>query len=228
MCRAQNAIIILSLFFAAYASLASDAMNMIALYVVLPIAFLLSFLKNGNIEINKIINKNELIFLALIGWIFLSFLWAKYDEAASREVHRCLGSVLLSFIFAINATNKKMIPWLYLTYLILLICAWNYAQNNILVDVTGAYGSNHGRMNDAKLNANTMAYYTFYVSFVVYLFGEILENVYFKKTCRYLFFTLFPLSFLTALATASRQVLVIQVPLLAFMLFCRYWNNEDV
>ncbi len=228
MRRVQDIIIVICLFFSAYASLASDALNSIALYVVLPLAFLLSFWKNSDVEINKFVNKYERILLVLIGWIFLSSLWAEYNDAASRESHRCLGSILLSVVFASNATNKKMIPWLYLTYLVLYIGAWNYAQNNILIDVTGAYANDKGRMNDAKLNANTMAYYTFYVSLIVFILGEILESVFWKKISRIAFFLLIPLSFLVALVTASRQVLVIQIPLLSFLLYNRYWHRASL
>lgn len=219
--RFQNIIIVFCLYFAAYASLASDSLNSIALYIAMPIAFALSFLKNKGLRTNKYEN----MLLLLFGWIFISYLWANYSEAASRELHRCLGSILLSYVLAVNAKDKKMLPWLYLTFLVLYLGAWNYAQNNIIIDLGGVYDNDSGRMNDEKLNANTMAYYTFYVSFLVYLFGEFLESKRLKIIFRYLFWTLFPISFIVALVTASRQVLIIQVPLLAFMLYNRYWKG---
>ena len=225
MSRVQNVIIILCLYFAAYASLALESLNAVALYLALPIAFFLSLIKNRNVGINKFLNKYEVILLLLFAWIFLSSLWAQYEAPASRELHRCLGSILLSFIFAANVTDKKMRPWLYLTYLILFIGAWNYAQNYIVIDISGAYGSDQDRMNDAKLNANTMAYYTFFVSFIIFVFGEWLKNNFLKKLCKITFFMLFPLSFIVALLTASRQVLIIQIPLLTFMLYYRYWQK---
>ena len=225
MPRTIDVIIILCLYFAAYASLALESLNAAALYFALPVAFLLRLVKNRDVGINKFLNKYEVVLLLLFAWVFLSSLWAQYEASASRELHRCLGSILLSFIFAANATDKKMRPWLYLTYLVLYMGAWNYAQNNIVIDVTGAYGSDRDRMNDAKLNANTMAYYTFFVSFVIFILGEWLENDFWRKICKIAFFMLFPLSFVVALVTASRQVLIIQVPLLTFMLYYRYWQN---
>ena len=118
-----------------------------------------------------------------------------------------------------------MIPWLYLTFVVLYICAWLYAQNHIIVEVTGAFEGEAARMNDAKLNANTMAYYTFFISFILFIFGEIIENPFLKKICRIVFFGVIPLSFIVALLTASRQVLVIQIPLVSFMLYYRYWKK---
>lgn len=223
--RIQNVLIILCLFFSAYASFASDAINSVALYIVLPIAIVLSIWKNRGIETNRY----ETILLFLFAWIFYSYLWADYTELASRELHRCLGSILLSLIFAINASEKKMLPWLYLTFLILYLFAWIYANNNIEFALYGtASADGRGlRMNDAKLNANTMAYYTFFASIIVFLFGEIFRERVLLKISRYFFWLLFPLSFFTALVTASREVLIIQIPLLTFMLYYRYWYRVE-
>ena len=118
-----------------------------------------------------------------------------------------------------------MIPWLYLTFIVLYISAWIYAQNHIVVEVTGAFEGEAARMNDAKLNANTMAYYTFFISFILFIFGEIIENSFWKKICRIVFLGVVPLSFIVALMTASRQVLVIQIPLVSFLLYYRYWKK---
>lgn len=225
MLRVQDAIIVICLYFTAFASLESPAMNSVALYLALPIAFLLSLWKNVCVEIDKYVNKYEWILFFLLVWIFISYLWADYYDLASQECHRCLGSLLLSFIFASNATNKKMIPWLYLTFVVLYISAWIYAQNHILIDVTGAFERESSRLSDAKLNANTMAYYTFFNSFILFMFGEIIENSFWKKVCRIVFLGVIPLSFVVALVTASRQVLVIQIPLVSFMLYYRYWEK---
>lgn len=221
MGRLRNVIIILCLYFAAYASLASDSLNSLALYTILPLAFILSLLKNGGIKTNSY----EKYLLILFVWIFASSIWARYADASSRELHRCLGSILLSFLFAVNAKDKKMIPWLYITYIILYLGAWQYAQNHIIIDMGGAFGDEGGRLNDEKLNANTMAYYTFYVTFLIYVFGDVLDNCRLRKLCKYVFWLLIPLSFVVALVTASRQVLIIQIPLIAFMLYNRYWKG---
>ena len=228
MAKIQNIIIILCLYFSAYASLASDSVNSLALYAVLPLAFVLSLLKKIRPLIKKGeagINKYETILLILFAWIFYSYFWADYADAASRELHRCLGAILLSFILAVNATEKKMLPWLYLTYLVLFFSAWYYAQNNIAFDIEVSGNGRGRRMNDLKLNANMMACYVFYASFVIFIGGEFLENVFWKKLCRCAFWALFPLSFFIALATASRQVLIMQIPFLAYMLYSRYWKG---
>lgn len=218
MYKFQNITIILCLYFAAYASSTSAALNSIALYIALPLAFILSLLKNNGIKTNKYWT----ICLLLFAWIFFSFLWADYTEAASRELHRCLGTMLLCFLFSANAKDKKMLPWLYGAYLILYLGVWVYAQSNINIDMTGSFVSDADRLGDEKLNSNTLAYYTFYTTFVIYILGESLKKESLKKFFKCIFFALFPLSFFVAMATASRQVLIIQIPLLAFLLYHRY------
>lgn len=63
---------------------------------------------------------------------------------------------------AANGNSIKMCKYLYVTFFVLYIGAWYYSYNNSLVvmDIT----SDADRLNDDKLNANTMAYYTFYVT----------------------------------------------------------------
>ena len=96
---------------------------------------------------------------------------------------------------------------------------WNYARNNILGDIT--FGED--RLDDDKLNANMMAYYTFYVTFALFMLGEIVKKRRVNKLCRVSFLLTIPLSFIVAIYTASRQVFVIQIPLLAVLMYRRYF-----
>jgi len=80
---------------------------------------------------------------------------------------------------------------------------------------------NNSRFDDDELNANTIAYATFYLTFALFMLGEISEN---RKTYNLLFFFTIPLSFFISLVTASRQVLVIQIPLIFFLVAIRYMN----
>lgn len=119
-----------------------------------------------------------------------------------------------------------MIPWLYATFLVLYIGAWYYASNHIVMDIT-MMGSDEDRLNDEKLNANTMAYYTFYTTFVLYVLSEISSKELLKRVLNSLFLAMIPLSFFVALSTASRQVLIIQIPLISFLLYNRYIKNQS-
>ena len=211
-----NCIIICCLFFAAAASINSDTLNSLALYAAIPVAFLLSFLKRGKL----LLNSYEGILLAIYAWDLFSFLWAQYPTSASRELHRILGAVLLIYIMAANGRDFNQNKCLYITFLILYIGAWYYSINNSLVILD--QNSEMDRLNDEKLNANTMAYYTFYATMSIFLLPGLISSKLWRRVSRIAFLGMIPLSFFVALVTASRQVLIIQVPLIAFLLYERY------
>ena len=150
----KDFIIIACLFFAAAVSINSDALNTIALYVAIPFAFVLSYLSVGKISPNKY----EAILISIFIWDCISSLWAEYPASVSRELHRILGAFLLTYIMAANAKSIKMCKYLYLTFFVLYLGAWYYSYTNSLIAVEMT--SDADRLNDDKLNANTMAYYT--------------------------------------------------------------------
>jgi O-antigen ligase len=99
---------------------------------------------------------------------------------------------------------------------------WYYAYNNIFNVIELGVE----RINDEKLNSNTLAYHTFYATFAIYMLGEICFN---RKTIYdILFILMLPLSFFTAIYTASRQVLIIQLPLISILLYIRYLKNNAI
>ena len=211
--------VMLCVWFAAFVSLLSESVNAVALYIVLPSAFVATFFCWKKIVVNKYFNLLLLLYL----WIFISVLWATDTAVAFRQLKQCLGSILLCYVFAVKATKIKNIEWIYFSYLIVLAMDWYYAYNNIFSIIE--LGTE--RLNDANLNANTLAYHTFYVTFATYILGEITEKRR-KKIYNLLFIFTIPLSFYTALLTASRQVLIIQIPLISILLFIRYLKDRDI
>lgn len=214
-------IIIFCLYFSAIASLQNDAINSIALYLALPMAFTICLYYRGSLVINKYTN----ILFILFGWIAISMLWARHQNYALIEINRVLGAFILCYIMASCCKKAKMIPWLYATYILLYIGAWLYTSNHIVVNIEGMH-SDENRLNDAKLNANTMAYYTFFITFILFLFGNILTKPTYRRISNILFIAMIPMSFFVALSTASRQVLIIQVPLIVILLYLRYFKNR--
>lgn len=210
-------IIILCVYFSAAVSINSDFLNRLALYVAIPLAFLISLLESKKFVINRYVG----ILIGLYVWDCISFLWASYPESASRELHRVLGAVLLVYIMSANVKDKNLLKYLYISFIILYLSAWYYSLNNdlIIIDQTG----NEDRLNDDKLNANTMAYYTFYVTMCLYLLSDLFSSKICNKICRVLFLGMIPLSFFVALITASRQVLIIQIPLITLLVYERYF-----
>ena len=216
-----NIVVVVCLCFAAAVSVNSISLNRIALYVAIPFAFLLSFFKKWKV----IPNRYEGVLIAIYLWDLLSVLWAQYPESASREMHRIMGAVLLTYIMAVNGEDKGIRPYLYSVFIVLYLAAWYYANNHSLISAEAS--NDQERMNDEVLNANTMAYYTFYVSFAVFIMSYIVKSGLWQRIYRVLFLCMIPVSFLVALVTASRQVLIIQMPLMLFLLYERYIKESN-
>lgn len=210
--------VLLLLYFAAYVSL-NDSLNVIALYGAIPLACLLSFYIGGNsLKSNKYIKLLLLMYL----WIAYTSFFAKFPESSSRDLRACLGVVLLSITIANMSLKPKNIPLLYGIYIILFISAIKYALQNI---IGIQYNIETDRVNDSKLNANTIAYYTFFLTYTLYILGDIIQKDNLRGLFRLVFLSTIIISIVVALFTASRQVLVIQIPLILILLYIRYWKN---
>ena len=154
-------------------------------------------------------------------WIGLTYFGAYNQIVAQDQMKAILGVILLSSIISNLAKKTNIVLWLYLIYICLFITAVNYAQTNIL----NVIGENE-RASDDVLNANLLAYYTFYVSCAIYVLGDCIKKTSLRKIMRCLFFSLIFISVWIALITASRQVLVIQIPLISILLIIRYGRDK--
>lgn len=195
-----------------------DALNVIALYVALPIAFFLSFLV-GN-SLNK--NKYLFIIVCMYLWVCFTYLFADYVDTANVQMKQILGVVLLCITVANLTMHEKLLPWLYGIFIVFFISISIYAQQHIL---NVAFDISRDRLNDEKLNANMMAYFLFYATVSIYFIGELVKNRVVVKASKLILFALIPISFYVAILTASRQVLIIQIPLLLLLLIIRYGRN---
>lgn len=207
------------LMYAAYASMGSSFQIQISLYIIIPFILISSVVYYSGAKIHS----EYKFFIALFLWICFSCLWANDMELAQRQLQQTLGVIMLSTIFVFMSKNIKIIPWLYITYLILYFSAWKYAYSNLFEDVN-IYES---RMGDEKLNANIFAYYTFYTTFIIFILGEIIQKKRWKSLFYLLFLLTIPLSFITALLTASRQILTIQIPFTIILLYLRHYKNTS-
>lgn len=212
--RILSGIIIILLLFASLVNINNQELNSIALYVAIPLAFGLSITQYGNPLSN---NRYMQWLIVLYCWIGITYFGAYNQVVALSQMKQILGVVLLSSVMANVSKNRKVIPWLYVVFICLFMSAANYAQTN-LVNVIGE----NERATDDVLNANTLAYYAFYFSCAVYALGECVNSARLKKVMRYMFFSVIFISLWIALITASRQVLVIQVPLFCVLLYIRY------
>lgn len=211
-----NFLIIVCMYFAASVSINSDSLNRIALYVAIPLAVVVTFIKRKKI----VVNRYEGVLIGLYLWDFFSILWAQYPDTANRELHRILGAILLVYVMSANGDEENLRKYLYFVFIILYVGAWYYSINNSLIVMEQS--SDQDRLNDEKLNANTMAYYTFYATMSIFFLADLFSSRLAKISCNILFLGMIPLSFFVALATASRQVLIIQIPLMSLLIYERY------
>ena len=213
----KDKVIIGCMLFSGFASFLPDSVNTVALYVVIPFAFLLSFFLDNR----RFDNHTFRIFLILFFWLVMSTLWAAYFDLAMAQNKQLLGTVLVSYIVGKNAYNTKMIPWMYAIWIALYISVIYYAYSHIIPNITIGMQ----RLNDSKLNANMIGYYTFYLTFVIYILGEITQKPIVSLCFKFLFIGMLFVSYFAAYITASRQILLIQVPLLLFLLYGRYMKK---
>jgi len=214
-----NNLSILCVYFAAFASLYSDAANAVGLYVALPLAFILITLNNKGFHTTIY----EKILYLLLLWDCIAYLWADDKQLAKNEINSVLGVFLLSYVVSVLSRDRRHIPYLYFAYVVLYLSAWNYAIHHILTLMV----SQNDRLNDENLNANTLAYYTFYVSFLSFMMGEILRKKYWRSFWNVVFWFLLPFSYIISLLTASREIAIIQVPLYALLIYIRYWKGSS-
>lgn len=209
-------ICIILLYFAASVSL-NDSLNPIALYGAIPLSFFLSFSVGNSIKTNKYVK--YLFYLIL--WIAFTYIGATYIQEANYQMKNLLGVFVFSVTLANLSKDKRCIPWLYGIFIILFIQALIYANNHILIE---GFDTSKDRLNDEKLNANTVAYYTFFVTFALYELGNtfLVKKDSVVRVFRICFWAMYIISFIVALLTASRQVLIIQLPLLALLTYIRY------
>ena len=210
----KEKICLVCLYFTAACSY-NDTLNMVSLYLMIPFATLVCFLKYNFTTIKSYLTP----LLCMFGWVAISSLWAVYPEAASRQMHQILGVVMLIYIYYSLAKNKAVVPHLYFTFVVCYAAAWHYAQANILsvIDLST------DRLSDPKLNANTLAYYTFYYTFATFMCHQICCGKW-KQIYLTLFYLAIPLTIYTAFLTASRQVFIIQIPLISLCLLQKYFK----
>ena len=219
--RFYSAISIICLLFFALASYFFEGMQQITLWIAVPGAAIFAFLAVSDHKPNRYMKLQ----IALYLWIAFTALSAYDDGLAMKELVRIFGCSLLIVAFDHLSKDNRLITWLYLVYIVLYLGMVNYARTNILTDL---FDYTEDRLGNERLNANMMAYFTFFTTFTIY----ILANTFKRRWVVVLFQILFLLSpvwsFLIAILTASRQVIVIQIPLIAFLLYIRYFMQKKL
>lgn len=208
------------LYFYAVANV-NEALLKLGLYIAVPLSFSLSFFCRKDNVFNNIY---VITFCLFLGWIALTWFTAEDLGLATTHMQRLAGVLMMTIAVCNMATDERNIPYLYGLYIFVFCMAVHYAYTNIL---TLQFDIASDRLNDDRLNANVLANYTFYATFAIFVMGKILARNALRKTFRLLFLLMIPMSFIIALLTASRQVLLVQVPLIAFLLYVRYLREAS-
>lgn len=214
-------LIIALLWFSAFVKFQSPSLNPIALYGAIPFAVVLCIIRWG-------ISCKENIYICFLfliyGWCLITSMTSIDIAMSLTSMKAMMGAAMLSFIFFKVSYNIRLIPFLYATFIILYVSAWLYAKDNILV--MSEFDISSSRMNDEMLNANHMAYFTFFITIIIYIYGLIYDGK-LGKFYKLLLWGLLPLSFGVSIFTASRQVLVLQIPLLCILIYKRYFSGKQ-
>lgn len=220
--KKKEILCIILLYFAASVSLI-DSLNPLALYGAIPLSFLISLSVGNSLKTNNYLKR----LLVLILWGAVTYFSAVYVEEAKNQMKNLLGVFVLSMTIANLSSDKRCVPWLYGVFIILLIQALVYANSHIMIE---GFDTATDRLNDEKLNANTVAYYTFFVTFAIYELGNsfLIKNRVIANIFRLLFLAMYGVSFTVAILTGSRQVLIIQIPLLVLLTFIRYIEGASL
>lgn len=180
-----------------------DRFLQISLWVILPSVFVYTMIRHWR---HFFVNKSIKLYLFLVLWLAFASLFAYDTEVAFREMVKILSSFLCSVAGYHFAKNKNNTLVLYIAMVGCFISLLYYAFGNMEFLIATNYQE---RLQDDFVNANMFAYYLFYASFAVYF---LLKR--YKLLEIPLLLALLALSFWIALMTASRQVLLLQIPLL--------------
>lgn len=186
----------------------------ICLWGLIPLSFVLTFMRHNTITNNPYIR----LVIILFGWCGITFVTAIDTEVAVKELQSLAGVFLFCYITASLAKIPKARNWLLGVYMVFLINCIVYAYNNLLDIVVANAGK---RLSDDSLNANLFGYLLVSATFITFYWGCISRG-FVRRMAHILFLAIIPTSFILAILTASRQILILEVPMIGIYLFFRY------
>ena len=206
-------VMLLLLLFATMVTL-SPSLNKIALYVVIPLLCVITFIRKKNIIFTS---KPLIIHFLLVLWMGFTSLNAVYVDAARDGMIRLVSTFLLSVvIYGLAKKSSINIKWLYIVYMANFVSLMYYGYTVIGFEKVYLSGE---RLNDETLNANSLAYFLFYSSFgLLMLTNWIITNIYEKIALGLIII----LTIVVSVLTASRQVVFIQIPLILGYIGLKY------
>ena len=191
-----------------------DGIDSIVLTVITPLLFFYS-LKRYSVYLR---NKEILLYLCWYIWLVITCITAVRPSASFQLLKTISGGVMMSLIYYMLSHEKRLIPYLYIGYIVILIAEIYYANTTFVGEELGT----DIRANDVKLNANGLAYMTFYSLCSIYILGDLDIGKKITFVFRVGFFFMIFVTVYVALITASRQVLPIVLSAWLLLFFRRY------
>lgn len=208
------------LLFFALASFVFEGMQRTALWISVPSAAALAFLAVPHHKANEYMKLQ----IALYLWVAFTAFFAINVPIAIHQLRRLVVCFMSIFAFNQLAKDYKLTKWLYIVYLVFYIGMVYYASTHIL---TEEFDYSEDRLDDDKLNANMIAYFTFFSTYIVFIMADMAEKPWGRSLFRWLFLLSPIWSFAAAILTGSRQIIVIQVPLVIVLFYLRYIRGRN-
>lgn len=207
---------------ALYTVLNYTSYKILALYTLVPAAFVLS-LFSARPRFN--IYMKYLAFWYF--WTYVSSFFAAYPSLASTQMHQILGCILFLYPLYVLSKDRKMTVWLYALWILYFAVSLQYALTHVIT-TSFDYTSQRADGDDEGMNANHLSQYLIYFSMCIYIYGRFLKNIKWRIWLERLFFLTLPLAFFVAIITASRQLLLQEIPLVALLIYVRYFKGTKI
>ena len=179
----------------------------VSLHVILPFVFTMVGIRNAS----KFFPNNSLkVYLFLVLWLGVCSIFACDPKVAITMMIKIISGFLCSFTLYHLALKEKNIVWVYLIVIASFVSMMVYANNNIGLIIAENIGD---RLQNDIINANMFAYSLFYASFALYiiLMKYVPNKLLVELT---LVFGIIGISIWLSLMTASRQIIMLQIPLM--------------
>ena len=211
----SNPVILSVIILYALVPILSEEINRFFLFIIFPILFLYYIIKESTFSVK---NTAFMFFTLYFLFSIISITYAIDKTLSLNYLQFHLGVYIVAFLFHRFSENNKYTTALYWSYLIYLLSCliqgftqYGFAE----VDITS------GRAGGEGLNANRFGYFVFISTFIFYLWSETKKN----RIYSVLFLLMIPASLYISVLSATRQILIIQIPFIAILLFKKYFSR---
>lgn len=194
----------------------------ISLYVAIPALIVVSFFRWGKTIISS---KYWWPYFFLIIWIYLSSLLSDYRSMSYQRMIPIIASFLLSFSVYASALRGNNSIILYFSYCLFFVylMLMSFADTGFVQDFD--YTNEHDRESYTKMDANSYAYYSFFLIMSVRMLLVRRNKPFPKGLLLIIYVTLLVITIYIALFTAARQVMYLSIPLIFVFILYDFVRN---